>query len=154
VIADSMKALGDAKVPKTFRRLFMNYPRYEELRQALDKYEEERANLLGEVRRDAKEAKLHADVLIGDLFNLASEIAVTPAILEAARQRFDLGNPPGKNRSYGDAVNWEALLTGVPNDHGLLFVTFLGALRGSGPSRCRDSDQHSDRPLSSRLSST
>ncbi len=37
--------------------------------------------------------------------------------------RVDLGNPPGKQGSLGDAVNWELLLETVPDDEDLHFVT-------------------------------
>jgi hypothetical protein len=48
---------------------------------------------------------------------------MTEDIWTAARQRFDLGNPPGKDASYGDAVNWESLLQAVPDGEDLLLVT-------------------------------
>jgi hypothetical protein len=34
-----------------------------------------------------------------------------------------LGNPPGKPGSCGDAVNWEALLQGCPNGEDLELVS-------------------------------
>jgi hypothetical protein len=34
-----------------------------------------------------------------------------------------LGNPPGKNNSYGDAINWEILLEKVPARKKLYFIT-------------------------------
>jgi hypothetical protein len=54
--------------------------------------------------------KLKADVVIAALFAGANAEAVDPAIVERARLRKDLGNPPGKNDSLGDAINWEWLL--------------------------------------------
>ena len=36
--------------------------------------------------------------------------------------RFRLGNPPGKNKSYGDAIIWETLLQDFLNEKELHFV--------------------------------
>ena len=34
-----------------------------------------------------------------------------------------MGNPPGKDNKYGDAVNWECLLDNVPNGEDLYFIS-------------------------------
>lgn len=39
-----------------------------------------------------------------------------------AKTRIDLGNPPGKKKSLGDAVNWEILKDEVPLGEDLYFV--------------------------------
>lgn len=65
---------------------------------------------------------LKADKLILEIFALSPQIPIQPKVLEAARTRFDRGNPPGKDRSYGDAINWEALLSVCPDKEDLYFV--------------------------------
>jgi hypothetical protein len=42
---------------------------------------------------------------------------------ELARTRMAVGNPPGKNGSLGDALNWEVLLQNIPNGEPLYFIT-------------------------------
>lgn len=43
-------------------------------------------------------------------------------MVQESKLRFDLGNPPGKNKSYGDALNWESLLKDVDDDSDLYFI--------------------------------
>jgi hypothetical protein len=40
-----------------------------------------------------------------------------------ARERFDIGNPPGKKGSLGDAINWAVLLERVELGRNLYFVS-------------------------------
>lgn len=63
-----------------------------------------------------------ADQLVQRFFAGAESIQITPEFVESARLRVELGNPPGKRGSIGDAVNWEALLWYRPSDQ-LFFVT-------------------------------
>src|SRR5262249_12083926 len=51
------------------------------------------------------------------------EIPIDETIEPLARTRIDVGNPPGKNGSLGDALNWEILLQNVPDGEPLYFVT-------------------------------
>lgn len=41
----------------------------------------------------------------------------------------DLGNPPGKQHSYGDAINWESLLQNTDDEKDLCLVTDDGDYR-------------------------
>lgn len=66
-----------------------------------------------DLERDIENQKLAADLLLQKLFGLATKLARTRQLIESARQRVELGNPPGKRGSIGDALNWEALLSEV-----------------------------------------
>jgi hypothetical protein len=123
IIAESLRMMDDSKLPKSFPRLFMNYPEYEDLREALQEFESQRGTLLSRARADAQARTLHADQLIGELFDAVPHIARDAAILEAAGHRAAAGNPPGKGGSLGDAINWESLLGVVPDGEELLFVS-------------------------------
>jgi len=50
-------------------------------------------------------------------------LETTSEIYEAARRRVDIGNPPGKPGSIGDAINWLLLLEHVPDKEPLFIVT-------------------------------
>lgn len=54
---------------------------------------------------------LPADQLIEMIYKTARKIEVTEDILAKASRRVELGNPPGKRGSIGDAIHWECLLT-------------------------------------------
>ena len=65
---------------------------------------------------------LKADKIIELLFSKAKKIIIDQELVEKAKLRFDLGNPPGKNKSYGDAINWESLLQNVEDYNDLYFI--------------------------------
>jgi hypothetical protein len=126
VVAQSLKAFEDPKLPTGYPRLFLNYPEYEDLRDALSSFDQHRTALLKKVRQAAAEKDLHADKLINELFEIAQLIPMTPEIWAAAKMRSDLGNPPGKADSYGDAINWESLLARDLDGLDLMIVTADG----------------------------
>ena len=122
-ISDSLAILESAKLPKSFPRLFTNLSGYTDLRTTIRQFEEQLASLLADARQAASDGSLHADALIEELFALAKPLEMHAEVWSAARMRRDLGNPPGKDDSYGDAVNWESLLADVPNGEDLVLVT-------------------------------
>jgi len=75
------------------------------------------------LRKDVVEQSLNADKIIQDLFNVATEIENTPELIEKAKNRYDFGNPPGKKGSYGDALNWESLLTKIEVFDNFFFIS-------------------------------
>ncbi len=131
VISESLRFLENAKLPKSYPRLFTNMEGYPELRATLDQFEDQRDELVDRVRGLAIAGDLHADRLIGTLFGLAQPVPTSDAILSAAIQRTQLGNPPGKKGSIRDAVNWESLLVGVPVGAELILVSSDGDFSSS-----------------------
>jgi len=111
------KAITDLniKVVDAFPRISHNYDEYREMTEGIRLFNKKRESIINNIIRDAKENKLKADVLIAELFKLAKEID-SDSFLDKAERRMKFGNPPGKNGSLGDAINWEALLENVPND--------------------------------------
>jgi hypothetical protein len=79
-------------------------------------------NFTNMVRQDAINNKLHADVVIKEIFGKVNLLECTDEITARANSRFDAGNPPGKGKSYGDAINWETLLCNVSEGENLYFV--------------------------------
>ena len=69
------------------------------------------------------EYTLKADKIIQELFKNGTEISSDEEIIAKARIRIELGNPPGKHGSLGDAINWEALLQQIPDGAPLHFIT-------------------------------
>jgi hypothetical protein len=58
------------------------------------------------------ERNLGADRVLKELLDAALNVPITADVLDAARGRVEVGNPPGKRGSIGDAINWECLLAG------------------------------------------
>ena len=55
--------------------------------------------------------------------DVATEID-SDSVLERAKTRYALGNPPGKkNGLYGDEINWESLLEYIPSDSHFILIS-------------------------------
>jgi len=110
-IADALKKLSQLALPNQFPQMCKDYEQYSQIREKINQYEELKTDLLESLTRDIQSKELGADKLIEELFEVATKIESTPEIISLAKDRFDIGNPPGKNKSYGDAINWELLLS-------------------------------------------
>lgn len=122
-IMDGLNGLIDPKLPKEFPQICTSYDDYAHVRNLQKQYSKAHAALLDLVLRDARTFNLNADHLIGDLLSKGTRLPVDNKIYIRARERFDVGNPPGKGRSMGDALNWEYLLEAVPLGETLHFIT-------------------------------
>ena len=122
-IADALKRLRDQKLSLQFPQLCKDYDEYTRLRQLQKDYEGNHVELLRRIAEDVKNESLKADTTLQELFGLATRIAADDSIVDQARLRVEIGNPPGKSGSLGDAISWEALLTTVPNGQDLYLIT-------------------------------
>ena len=93
-----------------------------ELQKSISKLSEKKDKLIKEVSAQIKSKSLNADKLIKQIFSLCKIIPVNDEIYKKGKMRYDIGNPPGKNGSYGDAINWEILLVEVPGKEDLYFI--------------------------------
>ena len=71
---------------------------------------------------DVQNKSLPADKTIYEFFE-TSELLECDSIIEKAYMRYRIGNPPGKDDKYGDAVNWECLLKTVSEGEDLYLVS-------------------------------
>lgn len=122
-IADALKKFAEQKLPNQFPQLLKNYPEYLEMRKAQRIFEEEKSKIMESLMTDIDKKTLTADEIISELFKNSELIETTGEILKKAKIRSDIGNPPGKNNSYGDALNWEMLLSGIPDLENLYLVS-------------------------------
>lgn len=120
--ADALKRLQQQPLPNQFPQTCKDYPEYQVIKDAIKQYKENLATLVNKLSVDIEAKALHADRTIKELFLKATRIDSSTNI-ENARLRVDLGNPPGKNGSLGDALNWESLLNSVPNNEDLYLVS-------------------------------
>lgn len=123
VIFDALQKFRDEQVPKSYPKLMHEYREYKELQKMATDFRSLREGILRVAEKDARKRNLEADRLIEQAFQSANMINCGDGILKSARERMDRGNPPGKNGSYGDAINWEALLVEVPKDDDLIIIS-------------------------------
>jgi predicted nucleic acid-binding protein len=122
-IVDAMRKLQDAKFNLSFPLFAKDYPEYAEVRDLMKKADGLHAKLVEKIRDDAEDGKLSADKIILALFDKAKNIGTDEKLYLEALKRVRLGNPPGKEDSMGDAVNWECLLKEVPNGENIYIVS-------------------------------
>lgn len=108
---------------RSYPRLFQGLGEYDKVRALEDQSDLLHKALLSKAELGGRNRGFPADALISDLFESAKQIQVTPVHVDRARGRRELGRPPGKKNSLGDAVNWEAILATAPSGEDLHFVT-------------------------------
>jgi PIN domain len=106
-----------------FPQLCEDYPEVDRVRESLKHYEQAHTALMNQITIDIKAKNLKADRIIQSFFSLGEKLPAHDRILDRARFRMGVGNPPGKNNSLGDAINWECLLEAIPAGEDLFFVT-------------------------------
>ena len=122
-IADALKKLQEQRLNMQFPQLAKEYEEYLKLKKSLKESDEVFNKLIENIRKDIENQNLKADQIIQELISLAKEIKTSSTIIEKARFRYDIGNPPGKKDSLGDAINWEALLDAIPSGQVLYFIS-------------------------------
>jgi predicted nucleic acid-binding protein len=76
---------------------------------ALKAFEQAHSVLMKAAKEAAIKRDLPADQIFALLVKEAKTIEISQEFYEAAERRHSLGNPPGKNDSIGDQLNWEML---------------------------------------------
>jgi hypothetical protein len=122
-IADALKRLREQKLNLSFPQMCKDYPEYPELRKHQKEYEEKHSALIDKMLQHILAKELKADATIKKLFDKATILEADAEVVAEARLRMEVGNPPGKDDSLGDAINWELLLKHVPETKDLHIVT-------------------------------
>jgi predicted nucleic acid-binding protein len=122
-IDGAIKSLRNSTFNPQFPQLCEDYPEIDRVREALKHYEQAHAALIAKILADIKVKNLKADRIVQALFNLGKQVSPNHTVLDRARLRMGIGNPPGKNNSLGDAINWECLLDETPAGEDLYFIT-------------------------------
>jgi hypothetical protein len=76
----------------------------------LKEFGEQLNELEGQLVQLFDSRELGADKVLEELLDTAESVPADDKIREAARERVEVGSPPGKKGSLGDAINWESLL--------------------------------------------
>ncbi len=122
-IDGAIKALRAQTFNTQFPQLCEDYPEIDILRNALKHHEQAHAALVAKILVDIKAKTLKADRIIQSLFRLGKQLTPDLTTIEQAKLRMSVGNPPGKNNSLGDAINWESLLNETLAGEDLYFIT-------------------------------
>ena len=122
-LADALKKFSDEKPNPGIPLIVKDYPEYNQLISALKQVEKSRDQLVQKIREDITAKSLTSDKLINGIFKKSERIAFSEDKFLLAKRRSELRNPPGKNGSLGDAINWEALLANIPNEEDIFLIS-------------------------------
>lgn len=136
-IREALKKFKEINFALQAPSFLKGYEEYEKLRKLSADLQENQASILKNAMKDILEGNLVADRLIGSILKISKIREVSQKIFEEASKRVSLGNPPGKNGSLGDAVNWIILLDSVPTGADLHIISedndFYSAINEQGP---------------------
>jgi predicted nucleic acid-binding protein len=123
-IEGSLKSFYGQTFNPQLPQICENYPEEaERLRTALKEYEQAHSVMVARVAIEIKAKNLQTDQIIRSFFENGHKVVLDQAIIDRARLRMGVGNPPGKNNSLGDAINWECLLAVVPDQTDLFLIS-------------------------------
>ncbi len=123
-INEALKSLKKFKPDINFPNFSKYYKQFSEMMEILKIFEKYHSELMKEVDKDIFDKKLQADNIINSIFENASIIKLTSEILNNARLRKEIGNPPSnKNESIGDSIIWESILSCIPVGEDICFLT-------------------------------
>lgn len=136
-IKDAIKKFKEVKFSAQLPSFMKGYEEYESIRKLSGDLQQLSKSLMDKVDADILARKLLADQLIKDIFEKSQPVETTPEIFSAASMRAAIGNPPGKNNSIGDAINWTVLLNAVPAGEDLHVISedgdFYSSLSENAP---------------------
>jgi len=115
IIGQSLRVIeGDIK---NAIKLPKNLYKDESVRKSTDKINNSLRRHYQGVKRDLLNKNSEINKIIDSLFNIAIKINDDDNVaFNKAFKRMIRGNPPGKNRSIGDAISWEIILHGYTKD--------------------------------------
>lgn len=119
-------SLGDLKkpIPKpSIPRFMVEYPEVATLLKAIADADKARAEAVKRATSEADSGSIAADELVASIIEAAGIAKTTTKLMAAAQTRMALGNPPGKGGSLGDSLNWEYLLSAVPDGEDLHIIS-------------------------------
>jgi rRNA-processing protein FCF1 len=123
-IEGSLKSFYGQTFNPQLPQICESYPEEaDKLRSALKDYEQAHSVMVARLAIDIKAKNLQTDQIIRSFFENGHKVELDQAIIDRARLRMGVGNPPGKNNSLGDAINWECLLNVVPDQTDLFLIS-------------------------------
>lgn len=97
------------------------YDDYEEFDENSKRTENMHKRWKDQIETDIKDRNLPADIVLAEFFE--ETIPTSEDIIKRADLRCRRGNPPGKNNSIGDAINWETILEVLESGEDLYFIS-------------------------------
>lgn len=111
------------KFPNRYPTILRENDDFKDIQRTIKELKTKYDKIVKETEQASANETLVADNTIREIFDKCTWFEATNSIIEKAKKRMDIGNPPGKDDSYGDAINWETLIEALPNNVDLFFVS-------------------------------
>jgi len=122
-IDDALKRFRQLEAPVQLPSFMRAYQEYSEIRELGRALREKLKAISEKAAVDTRQKNLSADRVIADILKRSAITRTSSEICNSARMRMDIGNPPGKRGSIGDAINWLLLLEAVPKGQDLHIIS-------------------------------
>lgn len=122
-LRDSIAQFEKVLAPPGIPRFMADYPQIADYSKLLNDYLKAKNEAIQRAKKEAIENRLGADVLFKELTLAAKIKRMTESDYSSAIKRMRRRNPPGKEGSLGDQINWEILLRVVPDNTDLHLVS-------------------------------
>lgn len=119
-IKDALKGFEMQRI--TYPVYCKNYPEYESFYNDYEGLLKRFKNWEDHIKEDIGKLELPADKIIKKIFGEVLSVQ-SKNYADAAYRRYQIGNPPGKDNRYGDAINWECLLGEVPYGEDIVVIS-------------------------------
>lgn len=130
-LSDAYKKFKDSKASISMPVICQAYPEYSQIRRIQKEIQSIKSDLSKKLWSDIEEKTLKADTTLSKLFEISEKLD-SDSLIDRAAVRYRMGNPPGKKKGgYGDEINWEALLKGVPGDNHFILISGDGDYRSN-----------------------
>lgn len=110
IIQKALDDFSSLKVSLDTPPIFSLDDEFKDLSSSAKIFNEKLDSLHAKFNQQFLDNKLEADALIDIIFSKAKFKETTSELLQKARVRMDIRNPPGKINELGDRLNWETLL--------------------------------------------
>lgn len=120
------------KLKSSMKQFLLDIPRYPVFTKAYKEYKEISDKLIiikskfeewkKKIEKDIASETLEADKILAEFFK-AENMITCDDVIDLAYNRYKIGNPPGKDNKYGDAICWEALLKNVSVGEDLYIIS-------------------------------
>ncbi len=121
-LMDAIKTFEKETIHSNFPQICRAYEEFPAMVELQREYKKHKNSLVNKIMLDIKNNTLVSDKIIESIFEKITVINISKISFKNARYRNLTGNPPGKNNSIGDAINWELLLENVPNGEDLHLI--------------------------------
>jgi hypothetical protein len=125
-ISDALKQFKSVSFAPQMPAFMKAYDEYTAMDELSAELQEKRKSILAKAEADVAKKALIADALIKDIFTKSKIVSTDDTIYSNACRRMKIGNPPGKNNSIGDSINWLVLLGRIPDGKDLHIISADG----------------------------